>query len=198
MKIGNAHFAYASLASAVLCSLPYILLLDEYSRESEFAPQIVGYFIASFGVLIYYAIFASVLLWRYFVLKNNGGSSMDKHWAKSLFYFGIVVSSLYMCIGIVCFQGMYFDNTIFYLVSRFAPYFVSIFFCLLASIFVTSSANGNKVPFKQIIPCFPPLFVLVEKIFIGRITCIDILFAIAYLIIYAIFVGVRKKANSKA
>ena len=194
MKVKQHHISIASLVSAVLCPLPFILLLDEFSRESEFGPQVVGFVLAGVGTFAYCAILLPILLFFSLVLKRDERLLVDDNWAKMLFIFGLTVCIVYITIGLVCFQGMYLDNTAFYLASRFAPYFISIVFCLLASIFATYK-NNHKVSVKQIIPCFPPLFVIVEKIFIGRITHIDILFAVAYLVIYAILAGVQKESN---
>ena len=196
MKIKQHHISIFSLVSAVLCPLPYILLLDEFSRESEFGPQVLGFALASAGIFVYCAIFLPVLLFFSFVLKRDGLLQADDKWTKQLLIFGLTACIVYFAIGTVCFQGMYFDNTIFYLVSRFAPYFVAMLFCLLASIFTTSSANSSKAPVKRIVPIFPPLFVVIEKFFIGRITHIDILFAVAYLAIYAAFVGFQKNSSN--
>ena len=194
MKIKQHHISIASLVSAVLCPLPFIFLLDEFSRESEFGPQFLGFALASAGTFAYCAILLPILLFFSLVLKRDERLLVDDKWAKRLFIFGLTVCVVYIAIALVCFQGMYLDNTAFYLASRFAPYFISIAFCFLASIFATYK-NNSKMPVNQTIPCFPPLFVIAEKIFIGRITHIDILFAVAYLVIYAILAGVQKESD---
>lgn len=194
MKIKQHHISIASLVSAVLCPLPFIFLLDEFSRESEFGPQFLGFALASAGTFAYCAILLPILLFFSLVLKRDERLLVDDKWAKRLFIFGLTVCIVYIAIGLVCFQGMYLDNTAFYLASRFAPYFISIVFCLLASIF-SISKNSRKISVKQIIPCFPPLLILAEKIFVGRITHIDILFAVAYLVIYAMFAGIQKESD---
>ena len=89
MKIRNGHLAFVSIASAILCPLPYILLLDEYSRESEFAPQIMGFGFASLGVFAYCAFFFSALLFCYFSLKNKGLWQIEEKWTKPLLFFGV-------------------------------------------------------------------------------------------------------------
>ena len=198
MKIRNGHLAFASITSAILCPLPYILLLDEFSRESEIAPQILGFGIASLGVLAYCAVFFSALLFCYFSLKNKGLWQIEKNWTKPVLLLGLILAASYMVIGIGTFQGMYVENTVFYLISRFTPYFISIVFCLLASILVSSNIFCcGKVRVKWAMPCFPLVIIAAEKFFLGRFSDIDFLFGIAYLVIYAIYIGfcVRPSAN---
>ena len=194
MKIRNGHLAFVSIASAILCPLPYILLLDEYSRESEFAPQIMGFGFASLGVFAYCAFFFSALLFCYFSLKNKGLWQIEEKWTKPLLFFGLILAAIYTVIGIGEFQGMYTENTVFYLVSRFSPYFFSIVFCLLASILVPSNTLCcGKVRMKWILSCLPLVIVMAEKFFLGRISEIDTLFGIAYLVACAIFVGISAR-----
>ena len=190
MKIRNGHLAFASITSAILCPLPYILLLDEYSRESEFAPQILGFAFASLGVFVYCAIFCSVFLFCYFSLKNKGLWEIEKKWTKQVFLLGLTLIASYAVVGIGVFQGMYAENTVFYLMSRFAPYFISMVFGFLASILMSPNVLCcGKVRVKWMVPCFPLLVVASEKLFLGRFSDIDIIFEIAYFVIYAIFVG---------
>ena len=153
MKIKQHHISIASLVSAVLCPLPFIFLLDEFSREIEFGPQFLGFALASAGTFAYCTILLPILLFFSLVLKRDERLLVDDKWAKRLFIFGLTVCIVYIAIGLVCFQGMYLDNTAFYLASRFAPYFISIVFCLLASIF-SISKTSRKISVKQIIPCF--------------------------------------------
>ena len=197
MRIGNGHLAIASITSASLCPLPYILLQDEYSRESEFAPQILGFAFACIGVFAYCAVFLSVLLFCYFSLKNKGLWQIEKTWTKKVSLLGVILAASYIIIGVGLFHGMYVENTAFYLISRFAPYFISIAFCMLASVLISSNIRCcGMVPVKWMIPCFSLIIVLAEKFFLGRISDIDIAFGVAYLVIYAIFAGVCfKKEN---
>jgi len=197
MKIRNGHLAFASITSAILCPLPYILLLDEFSRESEFAPQILGFAFASIGVFIYCAIFFSALLFCYFSLKNNGLWQIEKKWAKYVLLFGLILAVSYMVVGMNSFQGMYIENTTFYLISRFAPYFISMAFCFLASVFTSSNVCCiGRIQAKWMLPCLPLIIVVAEKLCLGRVSDIDVLFGIVYVIAFAIFAGIcfsRKK-----
>ena len=196
MKIRNGHLAFASITSAILCPLPYILLLDEFSRESEFAPQILGFGIASLGVLAYCAVFFSALLFCYFSLKNKGLWQIEKKWTKPVLLLGLILAASYMVIGIGTFQGMYVENTVFYLISRFTPYFISIVFCLLASVFTSSNVNCiGRIQVKWILPCLPLIIIAAEKLCLGRVSDIDMLFGIMYVISFAIFAGICLSRN---
>lgn len=188
MKIRNGHLTIASITSAILCPLPYILLLDEYSRESEFAPQILGFAFASIGVFVYCAFFFSALLFCCFSLKNHGQWIVDKKWAKKVLLLGIVDFAVYMVIGFGKFRGLDTENTVFYLISRFAPYFISMVFCFLASVFSLSNVCCiGKIQTKWILACLPLIIVLAEKIYLGRVSDIDMLFGIAYVVAFLIF-----------
>ena len=199
MKIRNGHLAFASITSAILCPLPYILLLDEYSRESEFAPQILGFAFASIGVFVYCVIFFSALLFCYFSLKNKGLWQIEKKWTKQILLFGLILAVSYIVIGIGEFHGMYVENTVFYLISRFAPYFISIVFCFLASVLVSSNKLCcGRIRVKWIMLCIPLATVAAEKFFLGRISDIDIHFGAVYLVAYVFLLALVLKHECRS
>ncbi len=137
MKGAQKFFLIVALASAVLCPLSFILLLDKYTRASEFSPQFFGFVFAFLGTFAYCLIVLAALWFCFVVLKRRSSLLFDFRTLKLLFIFGSVVCMAYFAVGFVVFQGMYVGNTIFYLTSRFAAYF---FFDFL--FFVVLSPNS--------------------------------------------------------
>ncbi len=118
------------------------------------------------------------------VLKRRNPLLFNFRLLKFLLVFGSVACAAYFAIGFVVFHGMYIGNTIFYLTSRFAAYFFSIFFSLLSCLLVLSKKNIRASIFILLVPSAVILF---EKLLWGRITVLDISFNVLYLVLWTGF-----------
>lgn len=193
MKGTQKFFLIVALASAVLCPLSFILLLDKYTRTSEFSPQFSGFVFASLGTLLYCLMILVALWFCFVVLKRRSSLLFDFRTLKLLFIFCSVVCMAYFAAGFVVFQGMYVENTIFYLTSRFSAYFFSIFFSLLSYLLILSKKNIRASMFILLVPSAVILF---EKLLFGRITVLDISFNALYFVLWTGF-ACQIKGNLK-
>lgn len=184
-------------ASAVVAPLPFVLALDGFTRESlDAGPQFFGFVAPFLGIFAYAIALALFLLFRSFA--RGGDFPEDVGWARKSFLFVLCAGALYFGLGVELFHGQYAENTEFYLVSRFAPYFWTMVFALPMGALRSPETSSERGAFPKLalLPC-PLLVVLVEKSLVGRISVLDARFAVGYVFLCVVFFAAAHKNGSK-
>ncbi len=196
--VGKGRFDIILLsASTVVCPLPFIFALDGFARESlDVGPQFFGFVVPFLGIFAYAIALTLFLLFRSFAC--GGDFPEDVGWARKSFLFVLCAGALYFGLGVELFHGQYAENTEFYLVSRFAPYFWTMVFALPIGALRPPVISSERRAFPKLaLLLFPLLVVFVEKILFGRISALDARFAVGYVLLFTVFGAMAHKDKSK-
>lgn len=200
-----AQFTMAALG-AVVCPATFIGLYDYCDRtpEFEFAPQIMGFLIGMAVAIPWSFVVLSVFL---HMLANDGDETASGEAPRphGLRWLAIpLAAAIYAAIGLVLFRGQYIDNTVFYLASRFAPYFFALLLCTFAAMWIANVRKaelraGSRETIRDLAPFAAIAVVWAEKLAFGRISSLDVLFAPAFAAILAAVAALRiRKGRAQA
>ena len=191
-------------SGAFVCPAPFIGLYDYCNRTAEFEAggQVMG-FLLGMALAIPWSFVAMTLSLP--MLANDGEPTTpgEAPRPRGLRWSAIpLATALYAAIGFVVFRGQMFDNTLFYLASRFSPYFFALLLCTLAAMRAASFPRLRAVASERARDCAPFVAIAVvwaEKLAFGRISSLDLLFAPAFAAILAAVAALRiRKGRAQA
>ena len=193
-----------SILGTIACPAAFLHLYDSCDRESEFAAQFWGFAagmtLAALWVFLTWAVDMQAREPEPGEPAKPRGRRLPKPppgW--SILPLAAVI---YAALGAFLFRGQYIDNTVFYLVTRFAPYFFAMTFALLAASWIAEIHGGElrRGVKSRIVPPFVAIAVVgIEKLAIGRVSALDALFLPTVVVLFAALATIfrLKKRNTE-